>query len=270
MKKAIIYFIKFLLKIISKDHRRKYRIENDTKTFTHEINEPFKSDFGDSLSLYRTVPYKVWELKTETKSLRCADKHRVFLSDDSVIWVKDLNIGDVIKTDTGYEEVKSVMPLGYSSHMYSMHIHADDEKNKNRYYASGILSHNTTTAAAFLLWKAMFHDDTKILIAGNKFNAALEIMDRIRYAYEECPDFIRAGVIEYNKSTITFDNGSKITARATTGDAGRGLSITLLYCLDGETKVELMDAVTGEIKMSSLKDLYEELPEEYGYLQDEI
>ncbi len=87
----------------------------------------------------------------------------------------------------------------------------------------------TTTAAAYLLWRAMFVPDTKILIAANKMVSALEIMDRIRYGYEECPNFIRAGVTEYNKGTLSFDNGSKITARATTGDAGRGLSITLLY-----------------------------------------
>lgn len=87
----------------------------------------------------------------------------------------------------------------------------------------------TTTSAAYLLWLAMFRPDTKILIAANKFAAAMEIMDRIRYSYEECPNFIRAGVVEYNKGTITFDNGSRIIARATTPDAGRGLSITLLY-----------------------------------------
>lgn len=87
----------------------------------------------------------------------------------------------------------------------------------------------TTTAGAYLLWKAMFEPDTQILIAANKFVQAMEIMDRIRYGYEECPDHIRAGVVEYNKGTIKFDNGSRITARATTPDAGRGLSITLLY-----------------------------------------
>lgn len=88
----------------------------------------------------------------------------------------------------------------------------------------------TTVAAAYLLWRAMFMPDTKILIAANKFVQAMEIMDRIRYGYEECPNHLRAGVMEYNKGTIAFDNGSTITARATTSDAGRGLSITLLYC----------------------------------------
>ncbi|RYF11345.1 MAG: hypothetical protein EOO77_19565, partial [Oxalobacteraceae bacterium] len=88
----------------------------------------------------------------------------------------------------------------------------------------------TTCAAAYLLWKAMFTPDTTILITANKLVQALEIMDRIRYAYENLPDHIRAGIVEYNKGTIAFDNGSKIVSRATSSDAGRGLSISLLYC----------------------------------------
>lgn len=88
----------------------------------------------------------------------------------------------------------------------------------------------TTCAAAYLLWKAMFTPDSTILIVANKFVQALEIMDRIRYGYEQLPNHIRAGVVEYNKGTIAFDNGSKIVSRATSGDAGRGLAITLLYC----------------------------------------
>lgn len=89
----------------------------------------------------------------------------------------------------------------------------------------------TTCAAAFLLWKAMFCPDSGILLAANKMVQAQEIMDRIRFAYENLEQYnwLRAGVTEYNKTSITFDNGSKITARATTPDAGRGLSITLLY-----------------------------------------
>jgi len=87
----------------------------------------------------------------------------------------------------------------------------------------------TTCAAGFLLWKAMFTPDSTILVTANKLVQALEIMDRIRYAYENCPDYIRCGIKKYNEGTISFDNGSKIVARATSPDAGRGLSITLLY-----------------------------------------
>lgn len=89
----------------------------------------------------------------------------------------------------------------------------------------------TTCAAGFLLWKAMFEPDTTILVAANKQVQALEIMDRIRFAYENMEEYnwLRAGVVEYNKTSIRFDNGSRILSRATTPDAGRGLSISLLY-----------------------------------------
>lgn len=87
----------------------------------------------------------------------------------------------------------------------------------------------TTTAAGYLLWYAMFRPDSTILIAAHKYSGAQEIMQRIRYAYELCPDHIRAGVVSYNKGSIEFDNGSRIVSQATTENTGRGMSITLLY-----------------------------------------
>lgn len=87
----------------------------------------------------------------------------------------------------------------------------------------------TTTAAGYLLWYAMYVPDSTILIAAHKYSGAQEIMQRIRYAYELCPDHIRAGVTSYNKGSIEFDNGSRIVAQATTENTGRGMSITLLY-----------------------------------------
>lgn len=115
----------------------------------------------------------------------------------------------------------------------------------------------TTVASAYILWRAMFVEDSKILIVGNKMKAAMEVMDRIKYAYEECPDFIKAGVLEYNKSTLTFDNGSKIEAVATTPDAGRGRSISLLYCLSGNSMVTVRNKITGDISNVSLSELYD-------------
>ncbi len=87
----------------------------------------------------------------------------------------------------------------------------------------------STTAAGYLLWYAMFVPDSTILIAAHKSAGAQEIMSRIRYAYELCPDFIRAGVVTYNKKSIEFENGSRIVAETTTSTTGRGMSITLLY-----------------------------------------
>lgn len=87
----------------------------------------------------------------------------------------------------------------------------------------------TTTASAYLLWHAMFKSDQTILVVANVFRAATEIMHRIRTMYESCPDHIRAGVKAFNKTSIEFDNGSRIVSQATTPNAGRGMSLNLLF-----------------------------------------
>jgi hypothetical protein len=88
----------------------------------------------------------------------------------------------------------------------------------------------TTTAAGYLLWYAMFIPDSTILVAAHKYTGSQEIMQRIRYAYESVPNFIRAGATSYNKGSIDFENGSRIISATTTENTGRGLSISLLYC----------------------------------------
>jgi hypothetical protein len=87
----------------------------------------------------------------------------------------------------------------------------------------------STSAAGYLLWYAMFVPDSTILIAAHKYTGAQEIMQRIRYAYENCPDHIKAGSTTYNKGSIDFDNGSRIVSATTTENTGRGMSISLLY-----------------------------------------
>ena len=87
----------------------------------------------------------------------------------------------------------------------------------------------TTTAAGYLLWYAMFVPDSTILVAAHKYAGSQEIMQRIRYSYEDVPDFIRPGVYSYNKGSIDFDNSSRIISTTTTENTGRGLSISLLY-----------------------------------------
>ena len=87
----------------------------------------------------------------------------------------------------------------------------------------------TTVAAGYLLWYAMFKTDSTILVAAHKQAGASEIMQRVRFAYESTPDHIRAGVVNYNRFSIEFDNGSRIVSSSTTENTGRGMSLTLIY-----------------------------------------
>jgi len=88
----------------------------------------------------------------------------------------------------------------------------------------------TTCAVGYLLWYTQFVPDAQVLIAAHKYDGAKDIMDRYRFAYENLPDFIRAGVITYNRNTIEYDNGARIQATTTTENTGRGKSLSLIYC----------------------------------------
>ena len=106
-----------------------------------------------------------------------------------------------------------------------------DAYHHNRYSISMMprQTGKSTSAAGYILWFAMFVPDSTILIAAHKYTGAQEIMQRIRFAYELCPDHIRAGATNYNKGSIDFENGSRIVSATTTETTGRGMSITLLY-----------------------------------------
>jgi len=117
----------------------------------------------------------------------------------------------------------------------------------------------STSAAGYLLWMAMFRPDSTILIAAHKYTGSQEIMQRIRYAYELCPDHIRAGVTSYNKGNLDFENGSRIVSTTTTENTGRGMSISLLYCLDGGTTVKIRNKQTLVEEDITLKELYTRL-----------
>lgn len=90
----------------------------------------------------------------------------------------------------------------------------------------------TATTMAFLLWWAIFKYDQVILIASNNSTNAKEVIDKIKYAYEELPDWLKPGIdpTAYNKHEMRFDNRSRIVATATSENSGRGMSISFLYC----------------------------------------
>ena len=52
-------------------------------------------------------------------------------------------------------------------------------------------SGKSTSAAGYLLWYAMFVPDSTILIAAHKYAGSQEIMQRIRYAYENCQHILK-------------------------------------------------------------------------------
>ena len=98
----------------------------------------------------------------------------------------------------------------------------------------------TTTAAAIILHYILFNEHKTVALLANKGDAAREILDRIKLAYEALPDWLQQGVDEWNKGSITLENGCKVLAAATSSSAIRGKSISLLY-IDEAAFVENWD-----------------------------
>jgi len=157
------------------------------------------------------------------------------------VFKTDKDLQDFIKCcdpDTGYLYFMDNFFMIQHPTQGSMHYHPWDYQKRlihtyhNYRFSISLMprqSGKSTSAAGYLLWYAMFVPDSTILIAAHKYAGAQEIMQRIRYAYENCPDHIKAGVTTYNKGSLDFENGSRIVSATTTENTGRGMSITLLY-----------------------------------------
>jgi hypothetical protein len=98
----------------------------------------------------------------------------------------------------------------------------------------------TTTAAAIILHYVLFNDYKTVALLANKGDAAREVLNRIKIAYEALPKWLQQGVIEWNKGSVVFENGCKVIAAATSSSAIRGSSISFLY-IDETAFVENWD-----------------------------
>jgi hypothetical protein len=118
----------------------------------------------------------------------------------------------------------------YDPYPYQVQLIKNYHENRFSISLLGRQLGKTTSAAGYLLWYAMFNTDKTILIAAHQYSGAQEIMQRIRYAYEMCPMWLKPGVEAYNQGNIDLENKSRIVARATTEKTGRGMSLSMLYC----------------------------------------
>ena len=173
----------------------------------------------------QTVPYQAWELRVDSlEPLIAADEH-IIMTEFGEKWMKDLSPGDLVHTINGLKPIESIQNLDRYETMYDLEL--DDDGHV--FYTNGILSHNTTVAAMYILWFATFHAAKRCVIASKAMNHAVEIMSRIKFAYEELPSWIKSGCTFYNRTSIEFSNKSVIVSEATSEKTGRGSSPSIIF-----------------------------------------
>ena len=221
-------FIKFINKLISFIDRFE---RDDTKLIrSYEMSGvEILTDTGYSplASIHLTKPFDVYKLKLcNGYALDCADTHIVFNENMQEVFVKDLIIGDKIMTDSGPIQVKSIIKTPHKQCMCDVTV--DD--NNHRFYSNGILSHNTTTSALFMLHYICFNIDKNALVLGNKRRTSVEILTKLKDIFKELPFFLRPGVNKWNESEIVLDNGCRCMAEATTINSGISFTFHCVLC----------------------------------------
>ena len=87
----------------------------------------------------------------------------------------------------------------------------------------------TTGVVGLLLWYVLFNENYSIAVLANKEKQSREILGRVQLAYEWLPKWLQQGIVEWNKSNIVLENGSKIMASSTSSSAIRGQSYNMVY-----------------------------------------
>jgi hypothetical protein len=87
----------------------------------------------------------------------------------------------------------------------------------------------TTTAGIYALWRALFtNKKMNIYILSNKGESAKDFLNRIKEVYSDLDPYLKRAIIEWNKTSIVFENGTAIHTSTTTPDSIRGRSVSLL------------------------------------------
>ena len=107
-------------------------------------------------------------------------------------------------------------------------------------------SGKSITTCAYILWYIIFHENKKVGLLANKGDTAKEILGRIRLAYQHLPKWLQQGMKDFNKTTITLENGSMVMSAATSSDNVRGHSFNLIF-IDEAAFVENWEAFFASV-----------------------
>lgn len=225
MKNVLKRLLLFLISCIDR------HINGDEDDLNNKIQEtinavPFKvkTDTGwtSIVKVFRTKDFTVWKLYLANgKSLTCANNHIVFLEDGNCKWVQRLKVGEYLATEYGRQRIVKIEKTKSKVQMYDLEV---NDQN-HRYYTNGILSHNTTTTAIFIVWFTCFHIDKTFGIIANKEVIAGEVFRKIKAIVEDLPFFLKPGCHSFGTTSYSFDNGCKALYRTATIDSMQGFTL---------------------------------------------
>jgi hypothetical protein len=122
---------------------------------------------------------------------------------------------------------KGVMPFK----LYDYQERFVREIHKNRFVISKWprQSGKSTSVIGYICHYVTFNQSVNVGILANKLKTAKdELFAKLQLAYENLPQFLQQGVIEWNKTSFKLENGSRVVCDATSSSAIRGGSYNFL------------------------------------------
>jgi len=231
--KQIIYLIIELLEKMEYKNNS-FDENNPLKKIINTIpidNVSIETDYGfvPITEMNLTAPLSLYRLELDNGDwLECADDHIVFTEGHQQKFVKNLTTDDKVLCRENYIEgikVKSVKNLKRKVSLMDITV----DTNEKSYFANNILNHNTVSAAIVILHFCLFKENKGVMVVANKGKTTIEIIEKIKSIYKLLPFFLKAGIINWNQSSITFDNGCQIKTEKRTKEPAIGFTIDLLY-----------------------------------------
>lgn len=145
--------------------------------------------------------------------------------------------------------------------------------HKNRFNivkAPRQIAGKSSTAIYYILHQILFEDEMQVAVSSHHINPTTHLLDILKRAYENLPKWLQQGVRVWNKTTVEFDNGSRVIAAPTSSSYFRGTNYNLILLdeLGNNTysKVEeffntafpvLISGKVSKMIITSTKDYYE-------------
>jgi hypothetical protein len=120
----------------------------------------------------------------------------------------------------------------------------------------------STSFEIYVLHYLLFNKDKTVAILANKEANAVDILRKIKQAYELLPKWLQQGVRSWNSKSIRLENGSYAFASSTSSSAIRGRSVSCLIideCIAGESMITVRNKKTGLIEQISIENFYEKI-----------
>lgn len=100
----------------------------------------------------------------------------------------------------------------------------------------------STLCAMDALHCMLFNSDYKILVIATKQDVARNLVEKVQLMHEFLPNFLKGTIVNDNKLSLVFANGSSIKAVSSSPDAGRSEALSKLI-IDEAGHIDCMEAI---------------------------